>query len=209
MSFGETITNLRKNKGITQEQMAERLGVTRQTVSKWELDQSTPDLNYISQLSDIFEVTTDYLIKGETTASSEKVAEEKQIIYIERTEPATKNVLTPRSLAGVIVAILGGIATFLGLVDESGDGTLLVILGIVVVIVGLELVMVKKHPVLVVLWTIWLIVFLVLSFFMVNAVGSSFFNLQTVAGIVTTTHMVYTVVLIIATVMVCKRKKSN
>lgn len=65
MTFGERLANLRKTKGLSQEQLAEVLDLTRQTISKWELDQSTPDLEYIVKLSDFFSVTTDYLIKGE------------------------------------------------------------------------------------------------------------------------------------------------
>lgn len=63
MSLGKKIQSLRKKQGLSQEELAERLVVTRQTISKWELEQSTPELQYISQISEIFGVTTDYLIK--------------------------------------------------------------------------------------------------------------------------------------------------
>ena len=65
MTFGERLTNMRKSKGLSQEQLAQELDLTRQTISKWELDQSTPDLEYIVKLSDFYGVTTDHLIKGE------------------------------------------------------------------------------------------------------------------------------------------------
>jgi len=65
MAFGEMLVNLRKTKGLSQEQLAEELNLTRQTISKWELNQSTPDINYLVRLSDFFGVTADYLIKGE------------------------------------------------------------------------------------------------------------------------------------------------
>ena len=64
MALGEILTNLRKAKGLSQEQLAEELNLTRQTISKWELNQSTPDIDYLLQLSNFFGVTTDYLIKG-------------------------------------------------------------------------------------------------------------------------------------------------
>lgn len=64
MALGETLANLRKRKGLSQEQLAEELNLTRQTISKWELNQSTPDIDYILQLSEFFQVSTDYLIKG-------------------------------------------------------------------------------------------------------------------------------------------------
>lgn len=65
MSFGEKLQRLRKAQGLSQEELAARLSVTRQTISKWELDQSTPELGLLAQISDIFGVTTDYLIKTE------------------------------------------------------------------------------------------------------------------------------------------------
>ena len=61
--LGEKIHLLRKREGMTQEQLAERLAITRQTVSKWELGESEPDVAYLIQLSEIFQVTTDYLLK--------------------------------------------------------------------------------------------------------------------------------------------------
>lgn len=64
MNVADRIQNLRKTKGISQEQLAEAIGVSRQAVSKWESEQSTPDLEKIVLLSDFFDVTTDYLLKG-------------------------------------------------------------------------------------------------------------------------------------------------
>ena len=63
MTFGEKLQKLRKAQGLSQEELAGRLSVTRQTISKWELDQSTPELALLAQISDIFGITTDYLIK--------------------------------------------------------------------------------------------------------------------------------------------------
>ncbi len=81
MSFGENLSNLRKSNGLSQEQLAEKLGLTRQTVSKWETDQSTPDLVYIIKLSEILSVTTDRLIKGaDETDKSDTVKEENNDI---------------------------------------------------------------------------------------------------------------------------------
>ena len=67
MAIGEKIQKLRKQRGLSQEALAEKVTVTRQTISKWELGQSTPDLDFIAQLSDIFNVSSDYLIKDEMT----------------------------------------------------------------------------------------------------------------------------------------------
>lgn len=64
MNIADRIQNLRKAKGISQEELADRVGVTRQAVSKWESEQSIPDIEKIIIMSDYFEVTTDYLLKG-------------------------------------------------------------------------------------------------------------------------------------------------
>lgn len=64
MNMADRILHLRKQKGFSQEELADRVGVSRQAVSKWESDQSTPDVEKIIIMSEIFEVTTDYILKG-------------------------------------------------------------------------------------------------------------------------------------------------
>ncbi len=65
MILADKIIRLRKKAGWSQEELAEQLGVTRQSVSKWEGAQSIPDIEKILQMSRIFSVTTDYLLKDE------------------------------------------------------------------------------------------------------------------------------------------------
>ncbi len=64
MNLADRIQTLRKEKGISQEELAEQAGVSRQAVSKWESGQSTPELEKLVMLSGYFGVTTDYLLKG-------------------------------------------------------------------------------------------------------------------------------------------------
>lgn len=64
MTIADRIQSLRKAKGISQEELADRIGVSRQAVSKWESEQSSPDPEKIILLSDYFDVTTDFLLKG-------------------------------------------------------------------------------------------------------------------------------------------------
>ena len=64
MTIADRIQTLRKSKGMSQEELADAAGVSRQAVSKWESEQSIPDLDKVVILSEIFEVTTDYLLKG-------------------------------------------------------------------------------------------------------------------------------------------------
>lgn len=65
MDLGEKILKLRKEKGLSQEALAEQIGTTRQAVSKWENNQGFPETEKLLQLSNIFEVSTDFLLKDE------------------------------------------------------------------------------------------------------------------------------------------------
>ena len=65
MILSDKIILLRKKNNLTQEELAEKLGVSRQSVSKWEMGNSIPDINKIIQLSDVFGVKTDYLLKDD------------------------------------------------------------------------------------------------------------------------------------------------
>lgn len=64
MNISDRIQSLRKSKGITQEQLADAVGVSRQAVSKWEAEQSSPDLERVVAMAEYFDVTTDYLLRG-------------------------------------------------------------------------------------------------------------------------------------------------
>lgn len=63
MIFADKLIKLRKNNNWSQEELAELIGVSRQSVSKWEVAQSIPDLNKIVKLSELFDVSTDFLLK--------------------------------------------------------------------------------------------------------------------------------------------------
>ena len=65
MSIGKKIQKLRKGNGLSQEQLAEKFGLSRQSISKWESEQSVPDISNIVQLSELFGVSTDYLVKDQ------------------------------------------------------------------------------------------------------------------------------------------------
>lgn len=71
MTLGKRIQELRKQNNFSQEQLAEKLEVSRQAISKWELDQSIPDTDKIIQLSYLFRVSTDYLLIEGLTLPSE------------------------------------------------------------------------------------------------------------------------------------------
>ena len=76
--FGENLKTLRRNKGITQEELAVRLNVVRQTISKWEKGQSVPDAEMLIKLSEIFEVPVSQMLGSriEPDAQPDALAEQ-------------------------------------------------------------------------------------------------------------------------------------
>ena len=64
MNIGERIFEERKRKGLSQSELADLIGVSRQAVSKWESSTATPDLDKIVTLSKVFEISIDHLING-------------------------------------------------------------------------------------------------------------------------------------------------
>lgn len=75
MDIAQRIQDLRKAKGLSQEELADQIGVSRQAVSKWESAQSLPEYDKLIMLSDFFEVSTDYLMRGIVPAEAKKKRE--------------------------------------------------------------------------------------------------------------------------------------
>lgn len=75
MILAEKVASLRKKEGWSQEELAEKLGISRQSVSKWESGASIPDIDKIIMLSRLFQVSTDYLLKDEMEADENTVQE--------------------------------------------------------------------------------------------------------------------------------------
>ena len=84
MIFADKLITLRKKAGWSQEELAEKLGVTRQSVSKWEGAQSVPDIDKILQLARLFGVTTDYLLKDEIEIAEPTVTEDDRRLPLRR-----------------------------------------------------------------------------------------------------------------------------
>jgi transcriptional regulator with XRE-family HTH domain len=72
MSFGERLYELRKRKNISQEELAEMLDVSRQSISKWENDKAYPEMTRLLFMSEYFDVSLDYLMRGAASADTEE-----------------------------------------------------------------------------------------------------------------------------------------
>ena len=118
MIFADKLINLRKKAGMSQEDLALKLGVSRQSVSKWEGAQSIPDISKIIELSQIFGVSTDYLLKDELDVEDDSPIKEnsdkKMISLTEVNDYLAINNKTKYYVAiGVVLCILSPITLLL------------------------------------------------------------------------------------------------
>ena len=86
MNIGQNIMNLRKSAKLSQKKIAEKMGVTRQTISNWELDESSPDLKQGKELSKIFNVSLDDLTGDLTFEYLDDVDSDRKITIISSIE---------------------------------------------------------------------------------------------------------------------------
>ena len=104
-TFGTMIATMRKEKGMTQLELAEKMGVTDKAVSKWERDLSFPDINSIPKLADIFNVTVDELIQ--VKVDKKENTEYKKITEI--VNIALKGAALAMGIAVVALSLIGNI----------------------------------------------------------------------------------------------------
>ena len=113
MEFNNKLYNLRKQKGLSQEELANRLNVSRQTVSKWEVGDSTPDMEKLVAISVLFEMSLDELVMDkvsssarEASAKSELVNELKEkVLTDENKQKAKKGLKIVAIIFGIILLI--------------------------------------------------------------------------------------------------------
>ena len=144
MTLGEKILALRTQKEMSQEELAAALEVSRQSVSKWETNQSVPDLDKIIRLADLFGVTVDQLVReGERPEPPEPP--EPRVVYVAE----GRRGLTRPQMVGVCLEVLGGILLLLGV---AGLGAVAAVIGAALMILGLPLLLARKHPWLILGW---------------------------------------------------------
>lgn len=136
MTFGEKLIRLRKEKGLSQEGLAEQLHTTRQAISKWENNQGYPETEKILMLSNIFGISVDSLLKE----NSEQVISTEKGYYVSK-ECAEGYILfhqksTRKTAIGLAITVLAGVPYFL----FEDSKVLSITLACMVVIVGLAFV---------------------------------------------------------------------
>lgn len=113
MEFHDKLYQLRKQKGLSQEELANRLNVSRQTVSKWELGDSTPDMEKLTAISNLFVISLDELVMdkipmeaGKSAAKSEIINElQQKVLTDENRKKAKRGLKIAAILFGILVLI--------------------------------------------------------------------------------------------------------
>ena len=119
MRFGEKLAEIRKSQGYTQENLAEKLGVSRQAVSRWEANDTVPDIEMLLGICEIFHVSADYMIHNDYESDEDIPAvKEKTETVREVTEKSRTNHL----IAGICFAIAAFCSLLgLGILLNSSD----------------------------------------------------------------------------------------
>ena len=102
MDFGEQIKSIRQKEKLTQEQFAMKLNVSRQAVSNWENNKNLPDIGMLILMSDVFQISLDYLIKGENEMNN---MTEKVIKDGSETRRAKYNMVCSGSIGSFLILI--------------------------------------------------------------------------------------------------------
>ncbi|MFS0785926.1 helix-turn-helix transcriptional regulator [Shouchella sp. 1P09AA] len=101
-TLGEKMKQLRQQQQMSQEELAQQLHVTRQAVWKWEHNQSMPDLDNLVRLSELFDVTTDYLLKDEPIP-----AVVEPVDYVSQTNNERSKLFDPGFYIGLLFILIG------------------------------------------------------------------------------------------------------
>ena len=106
MKFNERLLELRKKKGWSQEELGYKLDVSRQTISKWEAGQTTPELEKLVKLSEIFEITVDELIKDNEASQEKNEIEDKDILKENSENKKNKFSIFKKAILLILIAVL-------------------------------------------------------------------------------------------------------
>jgi len=154
MTLGNRITTLRNTHHMSQGDLAERLNVSRQSVSKWETDTSVPDLDKLIALSDLFQVTLDELIRGPLQLQDSAIAKETPPTISDLSTPhqTKQDPTTMQNKVGAIFMIASLLLTLLGILGVGDDVFILVAL--LLFICGTICLLAKRYAVIWVTWAI-------------------------------------------------------
>ncbi len=129
MTLGERLTLLRKEMNLSQEEVAERLNVTRQTVSKWELDQSTPDFDKVIPICKLYNISSEELLTGRKADVNNNDQEYNLMTDQEIKKKTAKAICESIALFFIAIVWIIIASTFSFLKEEIMVGIFLLIVG--------------------------------------------------------------------------------
>lgn len=171
--IGKFILECRKKKGLTQEALAEKLGVTDKSVSNWENGRNMPDLSLFKPLCELLNISINDLISGEVVAGSayQEKLEENIINTIDYTN---KRVLEKNNLIGIILVVFGVLLMVTALSifpSESSWGSIYSLFGMIVSLVGILNFMRKLNWVRKILFSFCYLILIVSLIFIIDYVS--------------------------------------
>lgn len=206
MNLSERIQELRKRKGLSQEQLAEILSVSRQAVSKWESNQSVPEVEKIVAMSNLFEVSTDYLLKGIEVNDNNLKGNNSKKPYI------IADILTAASAAFIAIGLIAAICGWYEeqTVSAIGGGMIMQIVGVAALLIGKFMHPQETLNKPLIIFDIWLIIFMPVSIvanviFQYKVRPYPYFNL----GLITLFLCLYLIIGLASTIMVLKASKKR
>jgi len=204
MSIEESIYKLRKKNNLSQGELASKMDVSRQSISKWETGQSVPDLKNIIKLSEIFNVTVDEIVKDKNINESKE--ENNKLEYNSKNFKYQRN----KTLGYIFMAVGALICIISVFLIPAG-----ILFGVPFFIFGIELVLIRRHIKLVISWTALIYISVVFNPWMTSvpkttkaiiyAIKSGYFN--TASILIGVTQRVMVIILLIITVRTVKRNK--
>lgn len=149
-NLGERIYQLRVDNNMSQGDLADRLNVSRQTVSKWENNQSVPEVDKLIALGEIFSVSVDFIVKGEETAVTEKVYVKVQEDNAQDIKRYNEGII--KKYVGLIIAVLGVAVSLILLLTPY---MIVAVITGLMAILGILLYKDVKHPFLIAAWVLF------------------------------------------------------
>lgn len=212
MNLAEKIITLRTNHNMSQGDLAEKLNVSRQSVSKWETGASIPDLEKLIAISELFGITLDELVKGSRTDSlnntndlwhscAQQSEPAPQVVYVQ-TPAEDTNTFSTQRIIGFILLVTGIIGILLDFLTSS-DG-LLAFLGLALIFGSIVCLTSRKNAGLKIAWSVAILMFI---FTFPSGLLIDLTSLYTIAGFAMFSTWIFILILIIITITKKRKKK--
>lgn len=161
MTLGEKISKLRTTNKMSQGDLAEKLNVSRQSISKWETNASVPELDKLIQLCDLFGISLDELVRSDNLEAGDDREEDVPPSPPQQTQIVIQHSLTTQKIVGFILLALGLLCCLMALFAGSG----LLIIGGYIIFCSILCLLIKRYACLIIGWITIIQVIVLTPFF--------------------------------------------